>query len=190
RASIRAEKQVAARTQKGKPPRLKRNTKKGEAAGMKEELTRRARAAAEKLVGASVALSPANEACPTSWRPVVCRNTPRRITLCSVLDGHVQHDSNAFKYPALTDEFEEMNEENYREWSTFRGRKELQIALSPSEVEQIESICNEIPWSSCDWLGIDYDLAYIYLHPPTLEFSFGRMRHRLAARSSCKNTTS
>lgn len=42
--------------------------------------------------------------------------------------------------PALTEEFEEMDEENYREWSAFRGRKELQIALSPDEVEQIESM--------------------------------------------------
>ncbi|GMF44929.1 unnamed protein product [Phytophthora fragariaefolia] len=42
--------------------------------------------------------------------------------------------------PALTDEIEEMDERGYREWFAFRGRKELQRALCPGEVEEIASM--------------------------------------------------
>ncbi|POM67873.1 Transposase [Phytophthora palmivora] len=42
--------------------------------------------------------------------------------------------------PTMTDEFEELDEQGYREWSAFRSRNELQIPLSPGEAEQIESM--------------------------------------------------
>ncbi|GMF58866.1 unnamed protein product [Phytophthora fragariaefolia] len=42
--------------------------------------------------------------------------------------------------PALTDEFEEMDERGYREWFAFRERKELHRALCPGEVEEIASM--------------------------------------------------
>lgn len=42
--------------------------------------------------------------------------------------------------PALTDEFEEMSEDGYKDWSTFREHTELPSPLSPAEVETIKSM--------------------------------------------------
>ncbi|GMF55262.1 unnamed protein product [Phytophthora fragariaefolia] len=42
--------------------------------------------------------------------------------------------------PSLSDDFEEVDESGYREWSTFRGPKALHIDLCPAEVEAIEGM--------------------------------------------------
>jgi hypothetical protein len=42
--------------------------------------------------------------------------------------------------PTLEEEFEEMEEGSYREWSKFIGDKEINIGLSPGEVEAIQSM--------------------------------------------------
>ncbi|GMF56944.1 unnamed protein product [Phytophthora fragariaefolia] len=42
--------------------------------------------------------------------------------------------------PALIDEFEEMSEAGYKDWSTFRDRTELPIPLCPAEVETTKAM--------------------------------------------------
>ncbi|GMF35316.1 unnamed protein product [Phytophthora lilii] len=42
--------------------------------------------------------------------------------------------------PSLNEEFEEIGEQEYSEWSKFRSRKELRIDLCPAEVEAIQGM--------------------------------------------------
>ncbi|GMF50390.1 unnamed protein product [Phytophthora fragariaefolia] len=171
---------------KGKAPLQKNRPAKTIVTAMKDELTRRVRASAEKFVGASVAFTPSEE----SWMPlslyrdvgaayllgVVTRYAIRpsansenisvptaqfqidwTYTITRGISQFAKMQKRKLQFgeswvslcnmipklsniPMITEEFEEVDEQGYREWSMFRGRKQLQVALSPGEVEEIESM--------------------------------------------------
>lgn len=60
--------------------------------------------------------------------------------------------------PQLTDEFDEVQESEYREWSVFRSQKELQIDLCPAEVELIQGMTFS-PTASLD------EVPGLFAHP-------------------------